>query len=205
MQFGRASRRVERLNAIHIDAATSVIKTMKLIFLHGMPGVGKLTVGTELAKLTGYKLFHNHLTVDLVTSLFEFGSRPFVELRERIWLDSFAEASAAELEGLIFTFAFEKTVPAGFVSRVVTTIESNGGEVIFVRLQCDPNELEKRITNPARQKFGKLTSLELFKQLNGDGVFDTPENVPDRLEIDTTEISPAEAASKIATELKLIP
>jgi broad-specificity NMP kinase len=178
---------------------------MKLIFLHGMPGVGKLTVGTELAKLTGFKLFHNHMTVDLVSSLFQFGSQPFVELRERIWLDTFAQASAAELEGLIFTFAFEKTVPDGFVARVVSTVERNGGEVIFVRLQCEPNELEKRITNPARQKFGKLTSLDLFKELNGDGVFDTLENVPDRLEIDTTEVGPAETAKRIATELKLIP
>jgi hypothetical protein len=177
---------------------------MKLIFLHGMPGVGKLTVGTELARLTGYKLFHNHLTVDLVSSLFEFGSQPFVELRERIWLDTFAQASAAELEGLIFTFAFEKTVPDGFVARVVKSVETDGGEVIFVRLQCDPHELEKRITNPARQRFGKLTSLDLFKELTGDGVFDTPESVADRLVINTTDIIPAEAANRIATELKLI-
>jgi shikimate kinase len=31
---------------------------MKLIVLHGPPGVGKLTVGRELAGLTGYALFH---------------------------------------------------------------------------------------------------------------------------------------------------
>ena len=49
---------------------------MKLIFLHGLPGVGKLTVARQLAALTGFKLFHNHLTVDLVTSVFEFGSEP---------------------------------------------------------------------------------------------------------------------------------
>ncbi|MBD0327065.1 MAG: AAA family ATPase, partial [Pyrinomonadaceae bacterium] len=49
---------------------------MKLIFLHGLPGVGKLTVARELAKLTGFKVFHNHLAVDLVESLFEFGSQP---------------------------------------------------------------------------------------------------------------------------------
>ncbi len=72
---------------------------MKLIFLHGMPGVGKLTVATELAKLTGFKLFHNHLTVDLVTSLFEFGSQPFIELRERIWLDTFAQAPPQNWKG----------------------------------------------------------------------------------------------------------
>jgi hypothetical protein len=177
---------------------------MKLIFLHGMPGVGKLTVATELAKLTGFKLFHNHLTVDLVSSLFEFGSRPFIELRERIWLDTFTQATAAKLDGLIFTFAFEKTVRAEFLPNVVKTVEESGGEVIFVSLYCAPDELEKRITNPTRERFGKLTSLDLFKELYNAGVFDTPGDMPSLLSIDTTSISPSEAAKGIATELKLL-
>jgi tRNA uridine 5-carbamoylmethylation protein Kti12 len=49
---------------------------MKLVFLHGAPAVGKLTVARELSALTGFRLFHNHLTVDLATSLFTFGSEP---------------------------------------------------------------------------------------------------------------------------------
>jgi replication-associated recombination protein RarA len=47
---------------------------MNLIFLYGPPGVGKLTVAQELAGMTGYKLFHNHLTVDLVYAVFDFGT-----------------------------------------------------------------------------------------------------------------------------------
>ena len=176
---------------------------MKLIFLHGMPGVGKLTIARELAALTGFKLFHNHLTVDLVLSLFEFGSNPFVELRERIWLDAFAQACDAKLDGLIFTFAFERTVGDQFVTTVVDLVESRGGEIVFVNLFCDSAELEKRLTEPAREKFGKLTSVELFRQLNNDGTFDSPDNVPDRIKVDTTNIPPTEAAMRIATELKL--
>ena len=53
---------------------------MKLLFLHGAPAVGKLTVARDLAALTGLRLFHNHLTVDLVSSLFAFGSEPFILL-----------------------------------------------------------------------------------------------------------------------------
>lgn len=34
---------------------------MRLIFIYGLPATGKLTVAQELAKRTGYKLFHNHL------------------------------------------------------------------------------------------------------------------------------------------------
>ena len=65
---------------------------MKLIFIYGMPATGKLTVARELANMTGLKLFHNHLVVDLLLSTFEFGSEPFVELREEIWLSVFRQA-----------------------------------------------------------------------------------------------------------------
>jgi hypothetical protein len=67
---------------------------MKLIFLYGLPATGKLAVAVELAAMTGYKLFHNHLVVDLLLSVFEFGSPPFVEMREEIWLSVFEQLHA---------------------------------------------------------------------------------------------------------------
>ena len=81
--------------------------------MYGMPATGKLTVAQELARITGYKLFHNHLVVDLLLSVFEFGSTPFVEMREQIWLSVFAHAGRSGMEGLIFTFAPEATAPVG--------------------------------------------------------------------------------------------
>src|SRR3954470_21966554 len=98
---------------------------MKLIFLHGLPGVGKLTVARELAQLTGFRIFHNHLAVDLVASVFEFGSPPFVELREKIWLEVFSRAAAARLNGLIFTFAFDRSVRGSFIEATREVIESS--------------------------------------------------------------------------------
>lgn len=53
---------------------------MKLVILYGPPAVGKLTVGAELAELTGFKLFHNHLTTDMVMSLFPHGSETYTRL-----------------------------------------------------------------------------------------------------------------------------
>ena len=43
---------------------------MNLVFIYGPPAVGKLTVAKELSLITGYPLFHNHLTRDLVHELF---------------------------------------------------------------------------------------------------------------------------------------
>jgi tRNA uridine 5-carbamoylmethylation protein Kti12 len=54
---------------------------MRLVFIYGLPATGKLTVARELSSLTGFRLFHNHLAVDLLLSLFDFESEPFVALR----------------------------------------------------------------------------------------------------------------------------
>ena len=95
---------------------------MKLVFIHGAPAVGKLTVARELAALTGFRLFHNHLTVDLVSSLFPFGSEPFVVLREKIWLAAFAEAVRNNVS-LIFTFNPERTVRESFIQDTIELVE----------------------------------------------------------------------------------
>ena len=174
---------------------------MKLIFLYGLPGVGKLTVARELAKLTGFRIFHNHLAVDLVESVFEFGSLPFVELREKIWFDVFSRAVAANLNGLIFTFAPDRTVRDGFIEGTREVVESAGGEVLFVELKCLTEELERRIEHPARQRFGKLSSAARFRELKEAGAFVDPGIPAERLVVDTTELSASDAASVIVSGL----
>jgi ClpX C4-type zinc finger protein len=176
---------------------------VKLIFLFGLPGVGKLTVARELANLTGFKLFHNHLTVDLVGSLFEFGSQPFVELREKIWLAVFSEAAATGLSGLIFTFAFDRTVRSTFIEHTREVIESSGSEILFVELRCSTEELESRIEHPSRKKFGKLSDVEGFRQLKEAGAFVDPGIPDDRLVVETTSLSPSDAANLIVSRLGL--
>lgn len=165
-----------------------------------MPGVGKLTVARELSKLTNYKFFHNHLTVDLVTSLFDFGSASFINLREKIWLETFNEAIKSNFSGLIFTFAPEKTVPDDFPAKVENLLKQSGGKVIFVELKCDIVELEKRLADSTRAKFGKLNSVELFRELNSQGVFDSPKISPNIM-IETTNLSPIDTAKEIAEKI----
>ncbi|MBU1020118.1 MAG: AAA family ATPase, partial [Firmicutes bacterium] len=132
---------------------------MKLIFIYGLPGVGKLTVANELANVTGYKIFHNHLAIEMISSVFRFGSEPFIKLRERIWLMIFKYAQKYESPGLIFTFVFEKTVASNFIEKVKKTMNRNG-EVCFVKLVCQQDEHNKRIVDDSRAKFeGKIRSI----------------------------------------------
>ena len=169
---------------------------MKLVFLHGAPAVGKLTVARDLARLTGFRLFHNHLTVDLVSSVFPFGSEPFVLLREQIWLAAFAEAARNNVS-LIFTFNPERTVRGRFVQDSLDVVGSEGGEVVFVELTCAEEELERRIEDASRKEFGKLASVEQYRSLKDAGAFLFPK-LPNGISLDTTYQPVADTAGLIS-------
>lgn len=169
---------------------------MKLVFLHGPPAVGKLAIARELARLTGLPLFHNHLTVDLVSSLFPFGSEPFILLREKIWLEAFAQAARNDVS-LIFTFNPERTVRERFIQDTLAVVHSAGVEIIFVELTCAEDELERRLVDTSRQEFGKLASVEQYRSLKDAGAFHFPK-LPNGLSLDTTTNSAATTAQLIS-------
>jgi hypothetical protein len=175
---------------------------MNLIFLHGPVAVGKLTVARELAQMTGLRLFHNHLTVDAVTAVFDFGTEPFIALREQIWIAVFREAAQRNVS-LIFTFAPERTVTTSFIQNTIDTVESAGGSVLFVALTSPIEELERRMTSDSRATFGKLQSLEFFRELHQTGAFDYPQLPDSGLTIDTSQLSPREAANTICAFFSL--
>ena len=173
---------------------------MWLLFLHGPPGAGKLTVARELETLTGFRLFHNHLAVDLLESVFEFGSPPFVDLREQIWLSIFRQAARTGVS-LIFTFAPERTVRPEFPEAAESTVRSEGGRALFVSLRCAESELERRLSEPSRAAFGKLRSVERYRALRNSGAFEFLSLRAD-IELDTGTLSPSEAARRIHAGLE---
>ena len=79
-------------------------KTMLVIT--GPPAVGKMTVGNELEKLTGLKLFHNHMTIDLAIRFFDFGTAAFGRLVSEFRRRIIEEVAQSDLPGLIFTYCW---------------------------------------------------------------------------------------------------
>ena len=64
---------------------------MNLVFIHGRPATGKLTIARKLVTLTGYQLYHNHIAVDEAFQLHAFGTPGFIELREQLWRKFFVQ------------------------------------------------------------------------------------------------------------------
>lgn len=173
---------------------------MQIVFLHGPAAAGKFTVGKCLSRISGLPLFHNHLTVDLVLSLFEFGSPEFIELRESIWLQTFKTAARSN-RSLIFTFQPEASVSIDFVERAQRQVEANQGTIQFVELKCLDDVLEQRVSNADRAQYGKLTELALYRQIRTSGGFEYPQMPPHLIQIDTAHTAPEVAAEQIWSAL----
>jgi len=176
---------------------------MEFVFIYGRPAVGKLTVAREVARLTGYRLFHNHLIVDAVRAVYDFGTAGFIALRDELWRTAFARlARDTELPGLIFTFNPENTVPQAFVDDLFALFEQAGATIHCVELICPEDEIERRLDTASRRDFSKLTDATLYLDLRAQGAFDQPVIRRNRLVIDTATTSAKEAAARVAAQCR---
>jgi hypothetical protein len=167
---------------------------MLVVFLHGPVAAGKRTIGECLSEATGLPLFHNHLTVDLVRTLFELFSEPFVRLRATLWRSSFAEAARAG-QSFIFTFTPEASVDRDLIDELAGIIEQAGGQVHFVELRCARAEILARLPNPDRAN--KLNDPDTYEEVERSGGFEFPPMPESTLKLDTGTRSPSEAVAAI--------
>lgn len=192
---------------------------MHFVCVFGPPAVGKMTVGHELAKLTGFKLFHNHMTVDPVLDIFPFGSPPFGRLVGEFRRRIIEEAVAADLPGLIFTYvwALEDDQDRDTVASYVDIVESGGGKVSFVELVAPLEERLVRNSSEFRldQKrskrdldFSHQNVIDLDTQwvMNTGGTTTVAEAYlagRDYVRIDNTHLSAVDVARQVAETFAL--
>ncbi len=176
---------------------------MRLVFIYGPPGVGKLTVARELAALTGFKLFHNHLTVDLVGAVFSRGTPSFGRLIHRFRRDMFAEA-AQEGVDLIFTYVYAHPADEPDVRGMIEPVLAVGGHVHFVQLTCAPDVLLQRVAAESRRAFRKLTDPENVRSLMDRHDLLSPVPFSESFCIDTTDLAPSAAAAQIAADYHVL-
>lgn len=178
---------------------------MHLVFIHGPAAAGKYTVARELAALTGFGFYHNHLVVDEVLKTHAFGTPGFVAERDRRWRDYFEQHPGQAKPDVIFTFNPENTVPQAFIDWLFAEMARRGVKLSSVEITASEDVIESRMASAQRQQFRKLTDLALYRQLRNSGVFATPLIPRTDLRIDTGLIAPGEAAAQIACKFDLLP
>ncbi len=175
---------------------------MELLFIYGPPAVGKLTVAERLSEYCGYKVFHNHLTVDLVRPLFSRNHPAFQPLLERIRLDAIGTAAEAGLPGLIFTFCYLHPLDQEFVQQIVDRVETQNGRVRFIQLTATPEVIEQRVGGESRRRYRKISTVEKLRRVVSQD-FWTPIPGVESLHIDSSTLSVEDAAKRVITHCDL--
>lgn len=134
---------------------------MSLVVIFGPQAVGKMTVGQELCKLTGHKLFYNHMAIDMIGQIFDSEhcgqiwqlDYTHYNLISTIW-ESVLEFGATNNEDLVFTLTWDmgnKNIE-NYMLGLEKKYNRSGSEVYFIELECDTKERLKRNETENRLK-----------------------------------------------------
>ncbi len=181
------------------------------VIIIGPHAVGKMTVGQELSKITGLRLFHNHMSIELARKLFApHEKEEFQELNRAIRAKVFQLFATRELPGLIFTymFPFDMKEEQDYLLELLSLFESNGAKCCVVELCADfdvrliRNKSENRLLHKESKRDLKWSEAEMrntssqYRLNSYDG-----EKLPFEhfLKLDNTNL-PANEAAKIIKE-----
>lgn len=180
---------------------------MNLIFMYGPPAVGKLTVASLLAEQTGYRLFHNHLTVPAANAIFPVeGPARTRYLQDQRILG--IQAAAENGVDLIFTAAYSGHEKDGsFMQRIIDTVTATGGRMMYVQLFAPMDVLLQRVTAESRKELGleKMTDPNTYMDRLRRKQRDIMVSVPygGVLKLDTSQLTPPESVEEIVRHFGL--
>lgn len=174
---------------------------MKLIFIYGPPAVGKLTVAEKLSELTKVPVFHNHHSRDIVKDIYGDDLMQHYALVDKIRFDVMEYCTQNNTD-LIFTYVYGGREDDAKVKDFQKIIESNGGQVLFVELTANKQDLVDRVSNESRKKYKKLLDKEIMTELTQNmSIFTIP--YVESLKINTSSTNAVQSASIIASKLGL--
>lgn len=185
---------------------------MKLLFILGDAAVGKMTVGQELMKLTGLRLFHNHMTIEPVIEIFgAYNSNAIMRLRDVI----FEEYARTDNYGLIFTImmAFDMKSDWDYLEHIkqIFLKEKPDTEFYYAELvapqevRLERNLTENRLRNKPSKRDIDVSNQRLINDDKRYRCVSYDKEVPfeNYIKIDNTDITAEKAALMIKERFNL--
>ena len=182
---------------------------MKFFMIFGPAAVGKMAVGFELANITGFTLFHNHMTIEPLIRIFPHGSPHFNRLDKKFRFGIFKEAAISDLKGLIFTMVWALDIKADeeYVTEIINIFSAKDIETCFVELEADQKtRLERNKTQLRLEEKPSKRDLEWsedsVKKMDSDYRLNSSPAQPfqfssNYIKINNTHLSALETAKQI--------
>ncbi len=169
-----------------------------------------MTVGQELMKLTGLRLFHNHMTIEPVLEIFgSFNGNAIKRLRQVI----FEEFAKTDAYGMIFTYmwAFDEQADWDYVAQVRSIFEPYHTEFYYVELvapqqiRLERNVSANRLANKASKRDLESSNRRTLQDDENHRLESREGEIPfeNYMKIDNSKLSPKQVAQMIQDRFAL--
>ncbi len=185
------------------DTCSIMSRPLPIIHINGFPGTGKLTIAKELQILLGAhgKLVHNHLLINPADAVLHRTQPGYQDLRRALReavFSALADAPATHGTAYIFT-DFQSSDPVGSATSAeyAAAARRRGCALIPIVLRCSEEANLERLQTGDRALSGKITDVELLRKFRAGVHIHRFEGMPEMMELDVTNLEPAEAAKII--------
>lgn len=183
---------------------------MKLVVIIGSGAVGKMTVGQELMKQTGLRLFHNHMMIEPVIEIFGRYDGPAVAALRQVVFERFTQS---DCPGMIFTYMwdFDQRADWDYILKVADLFDPSGEEIYWAELTADKevrlqrNRTENRLNHKASKRDLEFSERMLLNEDENHRLVsrEGEMNMKHYIKIDNTRLTPEETAAMIRKAFQL--
>ncbi len=161
--------------------------------------------------MTGYKLFHNHLPIELVSPFFSYAypvGRHLVSQIRALFFEAFAQSDYA---GVILTFVWQFGVDGEreYMEEVARLFQDKGADIFWVELEAElterlrRNRTENRLTHKPSKRDLAFSERKLIesheKYRTNSRAGEMPQD--NYFRIDNTNLAAKEVARQIRSRL----
>lgn len=180
-----------------------------IVYLIGYPGVGKFTIAKALCQLTGARLVDNHLANNPIFSIIGAdGDTPIPEaawdrvkaLRD-ILFDTILHVAPLNLSYVLTNVLLNDDGDTALFEQVRSLAGQRASLFVPVVLRCEKREHLKRVAAPGRAEHHKDARPASVEKLMAEHPL-LPIVHPHLLDLDTTSLSPQDAASRILDHVR---
>lgn len=192
-----------------------LLAAMKHFFLiTGPMAVGKMTVAQALCAKTGFKMMHNHVSLELARTMFDWGDPEFKKISEGIrQLVLSTTAAGKTLDGFVFTLVIGYDLPQDwvYVRKIMKLYGDHDWKTHIVELvapqsiRLERNKTENRLAHKATKRDLDYSHKNILKMEAEERLISKPGELDEfsYLRIDNSDLTPDEAADRIIDHFEL--